>query len=434
MKWFITNLFHRNWNLDLKYLNLSGNKRLEIKPNRNYSNSGRERSITDFSQLSQLRVLGLMDVTLTIPNVPDQTEDRRVRLSGSMVRSMSYGMSDSLGRGEHLSMIDMVIPCFRGNRNECVIGMFDGQALSTGGSKVSKFLHESLEFFLKEELEKLRADERPGKALHRAFLNLNKELATVAMQTFDEKNVSGVGSHRGSIAPSAAVLGQDDLASGGVATVVYINDNELYLANVGDAMALLVQTDGSHRVLTKKHDPGAPAELERIREAGGYVSRNGKLNDVLDVSRAFGYFHLMPSVNATPHIYETQITELEELLIIASREVWEYLSYQTAVDLARGEREDLMKAAHKLRDIAMSYGATNKIMVMILGVGDLKKAKNRMRTQSVSMGPGHSFPNEEALFPSVKAQKRRGKTEIPDDSVTHSPFLSFVYTLLTGLF
>lgn len=390
--------------------------------------------MADFSQLSKLRVLGLMDVTLTIPNVPDQTEDRRVRLSGSMVRSMSYGMADSLGRSEHLSMIDMVIPGFRGNRNECIVGMFDGQALSTGGSKVSKFLHESLEFFLKEELDKLRVDEKPGKALHRAFLNLNKELATVAMQTFDEKNVSSVGSHRGSIAPSAAVLGQDDLASGGVATVVYIDNSDLYLANVGDAMALLVQTNGDHKVLTKKHDPGTSAELERIREAGGYVSRNGKLNDVLDVSRAFGYFHLMPSINAAPHIYETKISDQEELLIIASREVWEYLSYQTAVDLVRGERDDLMKAAHKLRDIAMAYGATNKIMVMILGVGDLKKAKNRMRTQSVSMGPGQSFANDEATFQSVKAQKRRGKTDIPDDSVNILPLLSLSYSLLTTLF
>ncbi|KAI5838347.1 phosphatase 2C-domain-containing protein [Morchella snyderi] len=405
-----------NWNLELKYLSMSGNKRLEIKPGRNDSNSERHHAITDFTQLSKLRVLGLMDVTLTIPNVPDQTEDRRIRLSGSMVRSMSYGMADSLGRSEHLSMIDMVIPGFRGNRNECIVGMFDGQALSTGGSKVSKFLHESLEFFLKEELDKLRADEKPGKALHRAFLNLNKELATVAMQTFDEKNVSGINTHRGSIAPSAAVLGQDDLASGGVATVVYIKDNELYLANVGDAMAILVQTNGDHKLLTKKHDPGNPLEAERIREAGGYVSRNGKLNDSLDVSRAFGYIHLMPCVNASPHIHETTISDQEDFLIIASREVWEYLSYQTAVDLARSEREDLMKAAHKLRDIAMAYGATNKIMVMILGVGDLKKAKLRTRTQSVSVRPGQGFPNDEQPQTAVIARKRRGKTEIPDDS------------------
>ncbi|CAZ83205.1 unnamed protein product [Tuber melanosporum] len=403
-----------NWNLDLKYLNLSGNKRLEIKPDRSGSGSGRGRSITDFSQLSKLRVLGLMDVTLTIPNVPDQTEDRRVRLSTSMVRTMAYGMADSLGRSEHLSMIDMVIPMFRGNRNECVIGLFDGQALSTGGSKVSKYLHEQLDTFLKDELEKLQPDEEPGRALHRAFLNMNKEMATVAMQTIDEKNLTGVGSHRGSTV-TGAFLGPDDLVSGGSATVVYMKGNNLYVANVGDATAMLVQSSGEHDILTKKHMPGDPQELERIRDAGGYVSKSGKLNDVLDVSRAFGYYHLMPCVNAAPHIHETEITDQQELLIIASKELWEYISPQAVVDLARQERDDLMRAAHKLRDIAIAYGATNKIMVMILNVGDLKKSKSRMRTQSISVGPRQTYPDEEALFPSVKAQKRRGKNEIPDD-------------------
>ena len=402
--------------MDLKYLNLSGNKRLEIKPDRSGSGAGRERSITDFSQLSKLRVLGLMDVTLTIPNVPDQTEDRRVRLSTSTVRSMAYGMADTLGRSEHLSMIDMVIPMFRGNRNECVIGLFDGQTLSTGGSKISRYLHEQLDTFLKDELDKLQPGEEPGRALHRAFLNMNKEMATVAMQTMDEKNLAGVGSHRGSTA-SGAFLGLDDLVSGGSATVVYMEGNNLYVANVGDATAMLVQSSGEHNILTEKHMPGDPQELERIRDAGGYVSKSGKLNDVLDVSRAFGCYHLMPCVNAAPHIHETKITDQEELLIIASKELWEYISPQAVVDLARGERDDLMRAAHKLRDIAIAYGATNKIMVMILNVGDLKKSKSRMRTQSISVGPRQTYPDEEALFPSVKAQKRRGKNEIPDDFV-----------------
>src|SRR5690554_1638257 len=95
---------NRNWNLELKYLNLSGNKRLEIKPNLNDPQSARGKNITYFSQLNKLRVLGLMDVTLTMTNVPDQTEDRRVRLLGSKIRSMPYGMADTLGRCEHLSM------------------------------------------------------------------------------------------------------------------------------------------------------------------------------------------------------------------------------------------------------------------------------------------------------------------------------------------
>jgi len=397
----------------LKYLNLSGNKRLEIKASRNDHNSVREKSITDFSQLTKLRVLGLMDVTLTIANIPDGTEDRRVRLSGSMIRSMSYGMADSLGRNEHLSLVDMVVPDFRGSRDEWLVGLFDGQALSTGGSKISKFLHESVEFFLKDELGKLRPEETPVTALRRAFLNLNKELATAAAQTLDEKGVGTASRHlsAGGNANSGAMLGPGDLASGGVATVVYMAKSKLYVANVGDAMAVLSRTDGTFQTLTKKHDPGSISELERIREAGGWVSRTGKLNDVLDTSRAFGYFHLMPAVNAAPDIQETALEGHEEMLILASKELWEFISLQSAVDIARTEKADLMRAAHKLRDMAIGYGATNKIMVMVLGVGDMKKPRRFPRAHSMSLGP--NFADED--FPTVKVTRKRGKE--PDNSV-----------------
>jgi adenylate cyclase len=414
----VTNSCCRNWNRDLKYLNLSGNKRLEIKPSKNDRDSAREKSITDFSQLTKLRVLGLMDVTLMITNIPDGTEDRRVRLSGSMIRSMSYGMADSLGRNEHLSLVDMVVPDFRGLRNEWLVGLFDGQALSTGGSKISKFLHESVEFFLKDELGKLRPEETPVTALRRTFLNLNKELATAATQTLDEKGVGTASRHlsAGGNANSNALLGPADLTSGGVATVVYMAKNKLYVANVGDAMAVLTRTDGTFQPLTTKHNPGNVSEIERIHEAGGWVSRTGKLNDTLDTSRAFGYFHLMPALNAAPDIQEIALEGHEEMLILASRELWEFISLQSAVDIARTEKADLMRAAHKLRDMAIAYGATNKIMVMVLGVGDMKKPKRFPRTQSMSLG--NSFADDDP-FPTVKVTRKRGKE--PDNSVGYSP-------------
>jgi len=384
--------------LDLKYLNLSGNKRLEIKPSRDEIGAAREKSITDFSQLTKLRVLGLMDVTLR-SNTPDQTEDRRVRLSGSMIRSMSYGMADSLGRSDHLSLMDMVVPDFRTSRDEWLVGLFDGQALSTGGSKISKFLHESLEFFFKEELNKLKGDETPATALRRTFLNLNKELVSSAMQPLDDK-----GSTRHPSTGGGQILGPTDLNSGGVATVIYSASNKLYVANVGDAMAVLTRTDRSHHVLTKKHDSGNAVELERIREAGGWVSRTGKLNDVLDTSRAFGYIQLLPAVNAAPDIQVMSLEGQEEMLILASRELWEYLSVQAAVDIARAEKADLMRAAHKLRDIAISYGATNKIMVMVLGIGDMKKPKRNPKAH-LSVGPG--FTDDD--FPTIRVTRKRGK-------------------------
>ena len=395
-----------NWNRNLKYLNFSGNKRLEIKPNLSFAvNGGRDGTdLTNFNTLHNLRVLGLMDVTLTIPHVPDETEDRRVRTSGSLAGTMNYGMADSLGKHEHLSTIDMLVPKFRGHDTETLVGIFDGQALSTGGSKIAKYLHENFKFQFSEELSKLKPQtESPCDALRRTFISLNKELATAATQTMDEKEHHLPNpARRGSIATKT--LSQDDLNSGGVATVMFFDNAELYIANAGDAQAMLMHSDGNFRILTRNHHPADPRERERIREAGGYVSRHGKLNDTLDVSRAFGYVQMMPSVMAAPSISQITLKEQDEMVLVASRELWDYLTPDFVADVARSERGDLMRAAQKLRDLAMAFGATGKIMVMVVGVSDLKKReRNRFRGNTLSL----SSSLQDEQFPSSKRIKRQ---------------------------
>ncbi|KAK0910606.1 hypothetical protein LTR02_003741 [Friedmanniomyces endolithicus] len=396
-----------NWNHQLRYLNLSGNKRLEIKPT-SQSLSGRDqKDLTDFSSLTNLRILGLMDVTLTIPSVPDQAPDRRVRTAGSVIgTTMPYGMADTLGRNEHLSTVDLVVPRFRGHEDETLIGLFDGQTLSSGGSRVAKFLHEKFKHHFIEELEKVKAGETAADALRRTYLGLNKDLATAATQALDAKeHPSSALVHRGSI--SGPTLDEDDLSSGAVATVMYLHGMELYMSNIGDAQALLIQSEGGHRVLTRKHDPAETSERARIREAGGFVSRQGKLNDQLDVSRAFGYVQLTPCVIAAPHVTRVDIKESDEMILLASRELWDYLTPEFAVDVARQERGDLMRAAQKLRDLAIAFGATGKIMVMMVGVSDLRKReKARFRTHSMSMGPSGS-PDDYFTTVTRKGKSRR---------------------------
>ncbi|CAG8960584.1 hypothetical protein HYFRA_00013407 [Hymenoscyphus fraxineus] len=401
-----------NWNTNLKYLNLSGNKRLEIKPNISSSQGGREiPDLTDFSALQHLRILGLMDVTLTIPTIPDQTEDRRVRTSGSLAGQLAYGMADTLGKNDHLSIVDMVVPRF--SNDSTLLGMFDGQSLSNAGSKIARYLHENFGNIFSDEIRKLvTPKETPVDALRRAFLSLNKDLATAAAQFSEERSMT---THRGS--SSSVVLSQADLRSGGTATVVFLQGSELYVANVGDAQAMLIHSEGSHRILTRKHDPAEPGERQRIRDAGGWVSRQGKLNDILDVSRAFGYVQLMPAVQAAPHITHITVKEQDEMILIASKELWEYLSPELVVDVARNERGDLMRAAQKLRDLAMAFGATNKLMVMMIGVSDLKKKIRPHRVQSLSFNPSALIDE----YPSARRPKRVKGEDIEDSNLRRLP-------------
>ena len=417
LKYNVTNWrYDWNWNSNqtLRYLNFSGNKRLEIKPNTNSVVPGsysEMQDLTNFNRMASMRVLGLMDVTLMIPSIPDQTADRRVRSSDTSVGSMTYGMADTLGRNEHLSIIDLLVGSFRGHESETLLGMFDGQSMTNSGSKVAKFLAENMTTYLAEELGRLKGDEDPSDALRRSFLALNKDIASTAAHALDEKEAKlPPSTHRGSTA--GQTLTPEDVRSGGVATVLFLDNMELFVANVGDAQAVLVQSDGNYKILTEKHHPAQKQERQRIREAGGFVSRFGKLNDSLEVSRAFGYVHLMPAVMACPSVARVTLCEQDEMIVVASRELWEYVSPDVAVDVARSERNDVMRAAEKLRDLAISFGATNKIMVLVLGVADLKRReKHRNRGNTLSMGP--SQLSDDQLYSSKRARRNRHE---PDDS------------------
>lgn len=401
-----------NFNLKLRYLNLSGNKRLEIKPS---PNTRSDHDLSDFSRLKKLRVLGLMDITLTNSSIPDQTDDRRIRTSGTEVHSMSYGMADTLGSLYHLPYNDVVVERFRGSEDEVIFALFDGNTTTRHGSKIAKYVQERFASELDTELMNLREGEHVPAALRRTFLSLDKQLGAMTMDERDDKNrLAFVYTD----VDEQPVIGPDDMSTGACATVVYIAGNRLYIANIGDVRAILSRTDREFRVLTKKHEPAFSPEIDRIREAGGFVSQNGKLNDQVDVSRSFGYFNLVPCVQAAPSIVECQIRDIDDLLIIASRELWEYMDNQTAVDVAATERDDPLRAAQKLRDLAIAYGCTDKIVVMCVAVGDSSKrkqlsAQQRARSQGVSFG-SFSTVEEEDLFPQLKRRRARN---YPEDNV-----------------
>ncbi|KIJ92315.1 hypothetical protein K443DRAFT_135321 [Laccaria amethystina LaAM-08-1] len=389
--------FDWNWNFNktLKYLNLSGNTRLQIKaePTRSYLNhclSTRDpvvlghRTLSGFTDLTQLRVLGLMDVTITTTgadatvDIPDENDDRRVRTSSSTVCDMAYGIADALGRNDSLNMLDLVHE-FPGRKGEAIFAMF-GRAqppsnLLPGSSanQLSKFLHDR---FVSQFLSQLNAlDPHRGEvipdALRRTFLKLNQDLHDTLFSSNRKMSQSSGTTGTSTFVDSAT------LRSGASGIALYFVKKTMYVANVGNALAV-VSRQGVAQGVSKKHDPFDRNETYRIRAAEGWVSPPGLVNDEVDVSRSFGYYYLLPVVNARPDICVWDLTDLDEFVIVANCGLWDYISYQTAVDIARTvartERPDPMIAAQKLRDFAISYGADGSTMIMVIWVADLFKS------------------------------------------------------------
>ncbi|KAJ7025687.1 adenylate cyclase [Mycena alexandri] len=384
LKYNINNLdYDWNWNFNknLVYLNLSGNQQLQIKSDRHgqrpSTSSMSRQSMSGFSGLTRLRVLGLMDVTFTttgthttsyIPDIPDESDDRRVRTSSSTVNGLLYGIADTLGKNQHPHMMDLVYE-FRGIKKDTVFAMFGrayptNQVVESTANGLAKFLKDNfIRVFISQlhSLDPGRAEGVPD-ALRRSFLKLNQDF---------HDTLFGPGAVRKmSVAGGPAITDPSLLHNGASGIVVYIVGKRLYVANAGNALAI-VSRGGTAHLLSRKHEPYDREETARIRAAEGWISPPGLVNDELDISRSFGFYHLLPVVNARPDIFVYDLTSIDDRIIIANRGLWDYVQYQTAVDIV--QRAQPMEAAQKLRDLAISYGAEGSTMIMVVCLENMFK-------------------------------------------------------------
>ena len=352
LKYNITNWpydWNWNWNTELEILNLSGNKKLEIRPGSRLDNG---LDLSSFTALHKLRLLNVSDVKTLTAVLPEETFDRRIKVLKSEVDILPFGIAESLGtESEIFNIWDFIIPKYLGREKEYLCGLFDGKH----SGAIAKFLYESFSFTFSTELRKMKREEDISCALRRTFLNLNKDIGSL---NIDSKN-----------------------GSSGI--VAYLHDSELHIANVGDSIGVLCR-NGISLCVASKHHPWNRSELQRIRSAGGFVTADARVLGEYKFTRAFGCFHLLPYVNADPSIHVIELTESDEFLIMATGELWEYMNYQTAVDIARTEIHDLDFAAKKVRDYALFYGAKESLMVTILGLkGKVERKRKPVNRDSV---------------------------------------------------
>lgn len=355
------------WNTELKYLNLSYNKRLEIRRSPHLVNvDGVEKPIdlADFCVLPKLHSLGLMDVTLTTNSVPFQNENCRVRTFGSDLGKYKIGIADTLGY-RPLAINDMVFERFRNEPDETLVAMFDGQDEEPGGgNKISHIAQQSFASFLKTELQSPNVT--IPQALHRTFLTLHREIGNAALLSPTELRHSSLG-HK---CITARKLTPRDWQAGTGATVLYICKKKLYVATVGGARVVLCRGDGAHVVLSKPLPP-VGKELDRIRNSGGIVSpRTSLINSSSPYPRMIGCYTSGTVFSSVPCIFEYDIGETldkADNILIGSDAIWAHVNHETAAEIVQSEYQDPMMAAIKLRNYAMAYGLRDRAMAIVIG-------------------------------------------------------------------
>ncbi|CAN0891811.1 Probable protein phosphatase 2C 76 [Linum grandiflorum] len=215
----------------------------------------------------------------------------------------------------------------------CMFGIFDGH----GGSRASEYLKQHLF----ENLMK-----------HPQFLTDTK-LAISA--TYQQTDASFLDSEKDTY--------RDD---GSTASTAVLVGDHLFVANVGDSRTVISKS-GKAIALSEDHKPNRIDERRRIENAGGIVMWAGtwRVGGVLAMSRAFGNRMLKQYVVAEPEIQDLKLDDEFELLVLASDGLWDVISNEDAISLARTE-EDPEASAKKLVEAAFTRGSADNITCIVV--------------------------------------------------------------------
>eukprot|EP00892_Ulva_mutabilis_P004092 jgi/Ulvmu1/2054/UM120_0050.1 len=275
-----------------------------------------------------------------------------VAASDLVASGFEYGLSCTQGPRE--AMEDEL--CVVEFSHSIYAAVFDGH----GGDAVAQWLNENLHEFVKPALAQSNNYQA---AMEAAFHAADTEILDYLER--------------------ASAEGETITGAGSTASVVVTRANEIVTANIGDSSAILMRR-GQQLMLTQPHrvygkSDIAKAEIQRVQDAGGWVSRDGRVCDVLAVSRAFGDWEFKGKglstllkagveeewwdqdwadtakftsdpVIATPAVTQTAISEEagDEFLVVATDGLWDFYSQNDAMRYAR----EAIKAGVSAQDVA----------------------------------------------------------------------------------
>jgi serine/threonine protein phosphatase PrpC len=154
-------------------------------------------------------------------------------------------------------------------------------------------------------------------------------------------------------------------------------------ANLGDTRCVLSRHSVALR-LSVDHKPDM--DEDRVRVLGGYVAGEDtrRVNGDLAMSRCLGDFGMRPHVFAgTQDVFVsvTNLSEVDEFIIVGCDGVWDVLTDQQAVDVVREALSDCVSAephtrcctaSRALRDAAYATHSDDNISTLVVLLGDVK--------------------------------------------------------------
>ncbi|VDO96130.1 unnamed protein product [Soboliphyme baturini] len=178
---------------------------------------------------------------------------------------------------------------------------------------------------------------------------------------------------------------QPGIDSGTTACVLVLKDNIAYCANAGDSRCVLCR-DGVAIQMSVDHKPEDETERQRIVNAGGKVTMDGRVNGGLNLSRALGdHFYKRNSsvplkdqmISPLPDVFVQTVKEnKEQFFVLACDGIWNAMENQEVIDFIRlrmNKGASLKEICEQLCDACLSQntegdgtGCDNMTVVIVM--------------------------------------------------------------------
>ena len=151
---------------------------------------------------------------------------------------------------------------------------------------------------------------------------------------------------------------------GNTGTIVFINNNYLYCANVGDSSCCLLGK--KNEFITIEDRCSNKVEKKRIEKEGGQVIED-RLDGILEISRCFGDHDLKnKGLTSEPHITKKFIDDNLNYCILASDGVWDSLNLNDVSKIATENKNNFNNMAKIIVELAKRRGSEDNISWIVI--------------------------------------------------------------------
>jgi serine/threonine protein phosphatase PrpC len=240
----------------------------------------------------------------------------------------------------------------------CVFGVFDGH----GGPEMSARLRAALADDVVACIDALSAAD---------FANEARLAAAVegTFAAFDQRFFTEV------MAVKPAPL--QTAGSTALLVIILAGSLEMLVCNVGDCRAVL-RRDSDVVPLSRDHLPSLASERQRVQDSQNGFLREGLVNGVLQMTRAFGDFELKstaPSLDragviAKPEIRRVQLCETDTHVVVACDGLWDVCTSSDVVKIINehADASDIADLCSGLVRTALERGSTDNTSCFVMHI------------------------------------------------------------------